>query len=581
MPLDGQCLWIGWVPSLLAVQAKLIQESLAIIRLVIRRTCMEEGIDLRQFIRMLIKYRWLIVGGTVLAVLAAFVVSSLSTTHSYEAVAGVLIAQTRSRITFDTRFQTVESDLTSSYYAAMNQQSRRQALVALVTNGAVATQVAERLEEELGTGKQNPAILLEMVSGEVKSTGMGSQAQANNDLIEIRVGSDSPTKAAWIANAWAEAYVAYVNELYRKGPESYTSVLRQVVATQENYEQSELALTIFVAESRIDELERRITAVTGTLDIQVEDGLETLASHYETKRKMEGLLGDARSLYAHVQKGGEDGAATNGLAILMLKAEAFSTSANLPGELQLQLETASGINAGASAQEADVAALIGVLENRIAELAQMIDQEVAVLLDGAAYEYLSSSVPLTDKLSVAMRELYLERLEPGRLTFLDRVTAPDNLSAAAAAREAKVPLQPEELETLPDYKATAALYTQTIDRLQEELRRLEAELAREQAMEKELIRARDLAWETYSTLRLKESELGVATEMADIEVRFASPAVEPIRSAGPGALPTMGIAAILGLLLSIGTVFVLHYAASGPDSSAETGALLKRPQDAD
>ena len=411
---------------------------------------MEEEVDLRQYIEVLIKHRWLIIAGTVLAALSAFVVTVLFIDPAYEATAGILIAQTRSQITFDPRFQTVESDnIGASYYAAMNQQAHRQALVAMVENGAIATQVVERLEGELDAEERNPARLLEMVSGALKETGTGSQAQANNDFIEIKVESSDPAKAAQIANAWAQVYVDYVNDLYSRRPESYISVQKQVITAQEIYKQAEEALTAFIAKSYIDDLNRLIaekqhiidslqsarqTAVTTMIDEevkarsriiaayvnaqtqnqliafekeqegnrallssfmdaynqgresvfseQVEDRLQTLANHYATKRKMERLLEDARALRAQVQKGGENGAATNSLAILMLKAEIFSTSASLPGQLQLQLELASGINAGAGTQRADVEALIGVLEDRVAELEKMIEEESAGLLVG-------------------------------------------------------------------------------------------------------------------------------------------------------------------------------------------------------
>jgi uncharacterized protein involved in exopolysaccharide biosynthesis len=566
---------------------------------------MEEEVDLRQYIEVLIKHRWLIIAGTVLAALSAFVVTVL---------------------------------FRASYYAAMNQQAHRQALVALVENGAIATQIVERLEGELDAEEQNPARLLEMVSGEFRKTGTGSQAETNVDFIEIKVESSDPAKAARIANAWAQVYVDYVNELYSRRPESYTSVQKQVITAQETHEQAEEALTAFIAESRIDDLNRLIaekqhiinslqsarqTAVTTMIDEevkarsqiiaayvnaqtqnqliafekeqegnrallssymdaysrereaffneQVEDKLQTLANHYATKRKMERLLEDARALHVQVQKGGENGAATNSLAILMLKAEVFSTSTSLPGELQLQLEMASGINAGANAQQADLEALIGVLEDRITELEKMI--ESAGLLGGEGYEFLSSSTSLTDTLSAAIRDQYPELFDLGELTSLTEAIPRDNPLADAAAQKSEALLQLEELETLPGYAAAAAPLTQAIDKLQEELRGLQAELEKERAEKQELTRARDLAWETYSTLQVKADELSIATEMMDIEVRVASPAVEPITPTGPSKLRNVVLAAVVGFMIGIGAAFVLHYLDPEYDPSAVISAL--------
>ncbi len=584
---------------------------------------MEEEIDLRQYIDVLIKHYQLIILGTVLAALAALVVSVLFISPTYQATAGVLIAQTRSQVTFDPRFQTVEGDLTARY-AAMNQQAHRGALVALVKNGTIAIRVAEQLQGVLNEAEQRPAQLLGMVSGALWETQSGAQ-QVSNDFIAITVRSGDPAKATQIANAWGQVYEEFVNEVYHNRPESYTSVQEQVVEAKATCEQAEDALTTFVATNRLDELGRLITerqhiidslqsarqtAMTtmineevkaysqiiaayvsaqtqnqliafekeqdgnrallssyldayyqgrqAVFDEQVKNRVQILSNHYATKRKMERLLQDARALYAQIQAGGADGTATNSLSILMLKAEVFSASAALPGELQLQLDTVGGLDAGAIAQRADVEALIGVIENRIAELEQTIETESLAQLDNEGYEYLSHSVPLSDTLSTAIQEQYSALFDLGDLAALTESISPDNPLASAVAERSEALLQFKELETLA-YDVAAAPLTRVIDELGEELQSLQAELAEERAAERELTRARDLAWETYSTLELKADELSISMGMKDVEVRFASPAVEPIKPIGRNKLLNIIVAAVLGFVLSSGAVFVIHY----------------------
>jgi uncharacterized protein involved in exopolysaccharide biosynthesis len=278
---------------------------------------------------------------------------------------------------------------------------------------------------------------------------------------------------------------------------------------------------------------------------------------------MERLLEDARALRVQVQKGGEDGAATNSLALLMLKAEVFSTSTGLPGELQLQLEMASGLNAGASAQQADLEALIGVLEDRIAELDKVIAEESAALLSGEGYEFLSSSAPLTDTLSAAIREQYPDLFELGELTSLTEAIPHDNPLAAAAAQKSEALVQMEGLESLPGY-------TQAIEELEEELRGRQAELEKEEATKQELTHARDLAWETCTTLDRKEAELGIAAQTGGTEVRFATPAVPPQYPVGPKKKQNVAIAGALGLMLGTFGAFALGFL----DPEYDSGAVI-------
>jgi LPS O-antigen subunit length determinant protein (WzzB/FepE family) len=148
--------------------------------------------------------------------------------------------------------------------------------------------------------------------------------------------------------------------------------------------------------------------------------------------------------------------------------------------------------------------------------------------------------------------------------------------ASVIAERSEASLQLKELETLLADDVAAAPLTQVIDELGKELQSLQAELAEERAVERELIRARDLAWETYSTLELKADELSISMGMKDVEVRFASPAVEPIKPVGRNKLFNVIVAAALGFMLSVGVVFVIHYVNPEYDLWKEMTAFLTR-----
>ena len=88
-------------------------------------------------------------------------------------------------------------------------------------------------------------------------------------------------------------------------------------------------------------------------------------------------------------------------------------------------------------------------------------------------------------------------------------------------------LQLKDLEAVLAFAAAAEPLVEALSKLEDEIDQLQAQLEQERASRQELTRARDLAWETYSTLARKVEEVGVASAVTGTEVRVAIPAVEP------------------------------------------------------
>jgi capsular polysaccharide biosynthesis protein len=152
---------------------------------------MEEEVDLRGYIGVLLKHWKIIVSITVIAGLVAGLVSFLPS-RSYEAKAGVVYMPEYGDSDEE------ESTLTTA----------QQTLIALVESNSVASQVVEQLGDRLEPGERGLASLLSKV-----------RVANQGDFIEIKVKDPDPEKAADIANAWAESYVSYVNGLYEaQGP---------------------------------------------------------------------------------------------------------------------------------------------------------------------------------------------------------------------------------------------------------------------------------------------------------------------------------------------------------------------------
>lgn len=219
---------------------------------------MEDEIDLREYVLVLVAWWREIVLLTVLAaLLGAGAILALRAIQPpvYEAAATVAISRTRTDINFDERFRTLsEEDMQA---VASNATARRSALVGLVSNGAIARAVIDRLGGLLETEEQIPANLLGAVEAELA---LPDGSRGDSDLIRIKATADSPEKAAAIANAWAEEYVRQVNLLYGQIPaELVASVTTELQNAQTAYETAQKALEAFVANNEIDRLNRLIT----------------------------------------------------------------------------------------------------------------------------------------------------------------------------------------------------------------------------------------------------------------------------------------------------------------------------------
>jgi len=104
----------------------------------------------------------------------------------------------------------------------------------------------------------------------------------------------------------------------------------------------------------------------------------------------------------------------------MLKAQAFSLSAALPGQLQVQVGTVAGLSASAAAQLADLDALISAMETRNEELQAAIVELSQRMLSGEGYSFLTVTVPISGPLSTAVARDYPRLFDLGYLAGLPR-----------------------------------------------------------------------------------------------------------------------------------------------------------------
>jgi succinoglycan biosynthesis transport protein ExoP len=324
---------------------------------------MEEEIDLREYINVIVRrWKW-ILGIALVAVVTAVLVSFFLLTPVYEAKAAVVIVKSRSEIAFEPKYRTLtEEDIAS----------RRKALEALVKSSAVAAEVIGKLGSTLDPEEREVAALSGMV-----------ETESNGDLIGIKVKGEDPSKITAIANAWGEAYEEYVNGLYGGRPQSPEDIQAQVAEAESSYKKAEEVLTKFMGDNQID-----------TLSLEIGAKQNTLADYYATKRQLDRLIADARALrdQLHQEKLSSPTGAGNSLSIMLLQASAFTLlSPELPVQLQLSLDERAGLEASAEEQVQDLDALLSILEARREEVQALIvegtlQQEILQLQEQLEWE---------------------------------------------------------------------------------------------------------------------------------------------------------------------------------------------------
>lgn len=452
---------------------------------------MEEEIDLRPYIRAIFRAWYWIVGAAVVTAVVAFLVSSRMP-ETYEAEAVVAIVRERTTVSFNTSIETQEDILGSR-----DVNSRREALIALVTSNDVAEQVLAEVGDLLAADERSAADLLKKVN-----------ASNAGDLIVITVSHEDPQAAAEIANVWARIYESHVNMLYMSrtstNPET---VAAQVAVAQAAYDQAQTELETFRGENRVTLLENEIKAQEALLtnyltarskiqsapsEFQANARQQLLAHYYADLSNIELWLADAQALRDQVQADAGSAAANvgNALALIALRNRIFGGS---EATIILQVDL---VNPAEAVQPADVEAVIEVLTARRAETEAQIE----------------------------------------------------SLSISFAA------VEPAETVVGEDHPIN-----QRIEELNANLLQLQAELAAQTAQDQELTQVRDLAWETYQALAKKEAEVTIAVESTGTEVRLASRSAVPDEPAGRSGLIMAVVAAVVGGMLAVFGVTAVYW----------------------
>jgi uncharacterized protein involved in exopolysaccharide biosynthesis len=225
----------------------------------------DDEIDLREIAHTLWKARWVILGITLIAMIATFIVSFWILPKQYQALAYVFIGQPV------VEFSKSDADSGLTISATLPDLK---AVVELSTAPGLLESVLKDTAVAAAMG-DNEINLSGMIKGMVVASDLGK------DQLSLQVTDTDPQRAALIANTWAKKVTETVNTTY--GLDTVARALdSQVFQSLQSYQQAQTALEEALSKSQTD-------ALSAQLESKNADQASVLESIIRTRRVLDDL----------------------------------------------------------------------------------------------------------------------------------------------------------------------------------------------------------------------------------------------------------------------------------------------------
>jgi succinoglycan biosynthesis transport protein ExoP len=388
----------------------------------------EDEIDLRVYINVLIRYWRLIVGLTVTAAVAAFVVTSLLP-RSYEATTVVVVTQPLYQFQFSPQIQNLES-------ASAQQLLTGKAALDLATSDAMLQEVLDAVGNDLLSKERTLTALREMVKAKIGG---------DPSIVNLTANNSDPQRVAKIANTWADLYVRQINDLYGQAGEQLKFFETQLAQATGDLDKAEQALVDFQKRNDSSVLQAQLNAKQGALSTYLNLG-ESLTM----------LLQNVHSLQDQLSRQPASDPSTLGddLSALALQVNALNAQSNIPIQLQMP-STGSFSNKTVGQQAAylaDLANTIGAKQVEVKQQADALPTEIRTL-QGQIQETNTESARLTRQRDLAQTVYTTLAQKVGET----RIAAQDTSGRVRLASAAAVPDQPLSAKRLTKTAIAAAL----------------------------------------------------------------------------------------------------------------------------
>ncbi len=530
----------------------------------------DNGFDLSRYLLILLTWWREIIFVSVLAAAGGLVMNGVYQTlwPRYTASAMVTIIPTRTDISITKEISNVDRQQTQATLSA-----RQSALLGLVYNGEVARTVFRRVGGQLSEEERSMSWLLrDSITGELVES---QNRDKVSDLIRIQATARSPETAQVIANAWAKEYVNHVSFLWQTDPELRKSIMTELANTQDRYQVAQQKLEQYISTNQTERLDREIqekrkaieklsasrevfieartialsrvyeadkkveSAKVDSFNQKVESALSSLAGSYEVRQKLIRLLDDAQGLRDLIERGGEAGTQSNGLAILLLKAQTFASSTDWPESLELRIDNQNAMHESLAQQRADVDALIKTLQDRIERLRETIASQSESLSNGASHVAVDTGQADGSGRRVAIQEQYSTLFVPD---------GPNDPGKDVAGNSADLDEETAAIQVLRDRLINGDDQTkQIIFDLEDSIQTLQEAKQIAFANLRELTKKRDLLMKSVNILQSKVMEIDLESAATNAKIRLASPAVTSY-SDGLSLFQSTVLAGIAGLI---------------------------------
>jgi len=292
----------------------------------------DDEIDLRKYIRVLIRQWKLIVGLGVATALAAGLVSALLP-PVYEAEALVVVALPRYALRLASTSPTGSTQLPLKAYPEL----------ALSDNVLLETfnQLQPELPKELGDLSSFRA-------------GLKAAPSADPTLLSLTVRDKDPEQAARIVNVWAQVFAARAGQLYGQDEANLSNYQEQLKTAEDRLDAAEEALAAFQASNQ-----------EAVLQAQLDTKQSAMTDYLRSLHSFELLAQDARDFLIRLEALDPNAPASlsDDLSMLSLSSRLFG---GLGSSLQLQVPSGQSLSGKTvSEQKAFVRELITTVQKQV------------------------------------------------------------------------------------------------------------------------------------------------------------------------------------------------------------------------
>ena len=272
---------------------------------------MEDEIDLRIYLNMLIRHWRLIAAATLLAGVVALVVSFVSPAK-YQATAVVLLTRPLYQFQFSPAIQNLPET------AGAQQLLSGKAALDLATSDTLLQQLLLQVGDRLSADERNLFSFREMLK---------AKTGGDPSIINLSVTNRDAQRVAHIANTWSDLYVRQLNDLYGQSTDQLKFFEGQLAQAKNDLDKADQALV---------EFQRRNDSAI--LQAQLSAKQSALGNYLGMNESLIVLQQNVKNLQDQLVRRPADSPSSLGddLAQLMLQVSAFSAqSSSLPIQLQM------------------------------------------------------------------------------------------------------------------------------------------------------------------------------------------------------------------------------------------------------